>query len=485
MPDILAFDLGGSSLRLAIVADDGTFRGTVRQPLEFRFIGARGVEADPRDWWNAFLSCCTELERQGHDFTRIGAVAGCGFTRTQVFLDEGGAVIRPAIAFQDTRAAEVLEVVPPDATAGVRDAIAGLGPFDPLARLLWVKATQPEVWSRLRKIVEPKDYVNLMLTGIAVSDVISQAPMRRVLDPAPDLLVSLSIDHRIVPDARSPFDPLGLVREGLPTPLSDLAGTPVYCGSIDTWACVLGSGGMTPGVAYGISGTSDVSGVISAERRSAEGLLSVEWAPGLWQLGGPSQGAATRLQWAADLFDPGAAMEDALDRALVSGDPAPLVLPYLDGERTPWWDADLQGAILGLSSSHHAPDLMRGVAEGLNYLSREVLRRAEEAIGTPVDHVCFSGGLSASTALCQLKADVLDRVVVVPVNRETGLMGAARIVRQVWGLPDAAVADDSILYTPDPGRRCYHDNRFALFLSATEVMRPISHHLNPAHSPFP
>lgn len=475
MSQTLAFDLGGSSLKLAIVAADGAFLGQVRIPLQIRNDSDHHYEVDPLVWWLAFQQGCAELAAKGHDFALIKAVAGCGFTRTQVFLDHTGASIRPAISFQDSRAADILNTIRAEIAVSGSTAMEKLGPFDPLARLLWLRHAEPHNWARLHKIIEPKDYLNLMLTGIAASDTISQTPMTRARSAGDgDILAVLGIDASILPDMQSPFALLGHVQTGLQYPLSEIEGAPVYCGSLDTWSCVLGSGGLEPGVGYSISGTSDVSGVMSSTRTEANGLLTVEWGPDLWQLGGPSQGAATRLQWAVDRFAPGTPMETALAQAFASDDPAPLFLPYLDGERTPWWDSDLQGAFLGLSAAHTGSDFLRGVAEGINYLSREVLVRAEEATGTPVTHICFSGGLANSSLLCQLKADVLNRTVVVPNNPETGLVGAARLPRRT-GTSDTVEA--STIYKPDPARLRYHDDRFSIFQTATEAIKPLSHRM--------
>ena len=91
-------------------------------------------------------------------------------------------------------------------------------------------------------------------------------------------------------------------------------------------------------------------------------------------------------------------------------------------------------------------------------------------------HVCFSGGLSADAALCQLKADVLGRPVLVPSNSETGLLGAACVA-----LGPDRMAKSSLFpntrYMPDPSRIAYHDRRFALFRRAIETLSPLLHDL--------
>ena len=478
MPQHLAFDLGGSSLRLAIVGADGRLIALVRKPLDIRSADGIRFDVDPMDWWRAFVDGCAELARGGHDLVAISAIAGCGFTRTQVFLDRLGRVVRPAIPFQDSRSSNLLKDMAADGPETLRHAIKRLGPYDPLSRILWLKRSEPDNWSRVDKIIEPKDFLNLMLTGVVASDPISQSPTTRAISESQgDILAMLGIARDVLPETRSPFAEVGRVQAALPEPLSKLAGISVYCGSIDTWSCVLGSGALAPGMAYTISGTSDVSGVITDTAHRAEGLLTVEWGDGIWQLGGPSQGAATRLRWALDRFCPGVAMETALEAAVLQAGETPLFLPYLDGERTPWWDANLRGAFLGLSASHNGPDFIRAVAEGMNYLSREILSRAEQAIGVSVSHVCFSGGLASSPAICQLKADVLDRPVFVPSNSETGLMGAARIARSDGSGTLPAGQTEGIFYQPNPGRRQYHDDRFSVFQRASAVNADISYRM--------
>jgi len=478
MSQILAYDLGGSSLRLAIVDADGTFLGKVRKPLKMEQQGDR-AEADPDTWWTAFIEASAALQAMGHDLGNVTAVAGCGFTRTQVVLDADGNPIRPAIGFQDSRAAPMLETLAAD-PAKPLDHLAGpLGPFDPLARLLWLQKHEPENWARAARVMEPKDYLNFRLTGVAAMDTISRTPMARVLGDRPaERLQALGIDPAILPGTLSPFDALGDVRARLPAPLDRLAGATVYCGSLDTWTGVLGSGALIPGAGYSISGTSDVFGVISDRRCTAEGLLTVEWGPDLWQLGGPSQGAASRLDWAMTRFHPDEATDTALTRALAATAPAPLFLPYLDGERVPYWDASLRGAFLGIGTGDDNDAFLRGVAEGMTYLSREILHRAETATGTRISHVSFSGGLSGHEGLCQLKADVLNRPVLVPRNVETGLQGASRLPLG----PDAARTTlppgASRIYHPTPSRQAYHDTRFQAFRSATGALQTLMHQIS-------
>lgn len=487
---VLAYDLGGSSLRVAVVSRQGDIEKMVRLPLEISRSTEGEFEVDPAIWWQAFQEACGQLQQQGADLGRVEAIAGCGFTRTQVPIDAQGHVVHPAITFQDSRGAGALERFLGRVSPEVSRRLPNLNPYHPIARMLWLQAEKPDVWAKVKMVIEPKDYLNLQLTGQACSDRISQnmlAEFFAALEGDRDTLDALAIAPALCPEKRSPFSQVGVVREGLPEALAMLAGKPVLCGSTDTWGCVLGSGGLNPGAGYGISGTSDVFGVITETQFKSDGLISVQWGPRQWQLGGPTQGAASRLQWAADRFCKGQSIEDMIEWAFESDRTPPLFLPYLDGERTPFWDADLRGAFVGLDGAHEPRDFVRAVAEGINFLARIILERAESAAGRPVDHLCLSGGLANNTILCQLKADILGRPIFVPQASESGLIGAASLAcsdsGQISEITQRIMAK-GIWYTPDAALQDIYDERFEIFKEAGDALESISHRISRSKAPL-
>jgi len=477
---LLAYDLGGSSLRVAIVSIDEGVIASTRLPMSLPGGYGGEYEADPNTWWSGFVAGCRALARDGADLSAVEAIAGCGFTRTQVPVDQGGAIVHPAITFQDSRGTQALNDYLDRAAPDLRDRCNALSPFHPIARLLWLQSRKPEVWAKVGYVLEPKDYINFRLTGQVGSDHVSQHALRSFFDVVSSDTIScaaLGFDDCIAPKSVSPFDEIGQVQAYLPEDLKGLVGKPVYCGSTDTWVSVLGCGALTPGAAYCISGTSDVSGILTAQPHYSDGLLTVRWGPELWQLGGPSQGAATRLIWAVDRFAPGQDVVAALNTSFASAGKPPIFLPFLEGERTPYWDNDMRGAFLGLDHTHTNPDFVRAVAEGINFLSREILQCAETAIGSPAPHICFAGGLSNNPLLCQLKADVTNRPVFVSQHKESGLMGLAYLPchssADLTAIA-AAITQSGSWYPPDASRRDEMDARFAAFTQATHALRPIT-----------
>ena len=402
-----------------------------------------------------------------------------------MFLDGEGRVLRPAITFRDSRAVaeaeDLLGRVPADWPER-----AQLNAFHPAARLAWLAAREPGVLARLHAVLDPKDYLNFHLTGRMATDTVSGARLRAALAPWPgggSLGVMIGLPPAVASMAfLPPTGTLGTVRPGLPGALAGLAGQPVFAGTNDTWAAVAGLGAMRPGLAYNISGTTEVFGALGTEAVEAPGLLSVDWGPGLQQIGGPSQSGADSVPWLLRLLAEGneGSAADALERLLAGPrDASPvLFLPFLQGERVPYWDPDLRGAWLGLNRRHGAPDLAWAVLEGVAFLNRTVLDRAEAALGHPVREIRLGGGGAASEAWCRIKADVTDRPVVVGEAAEPGLLGCAMLAWVGMGMfPDLAAAQHALArparrYDPVPARRDAYAPLHAAWTTAVAALRP-------------
>jgi xylulokinase len=240
---------------------------------------------------------------------------------------------------------------------------------------------------------------------------------------------------------------------------------------------------MQPGCAYNISGTTEVFGVISEEASSATGLMSVDWG-GVHQLGGPGQNGADTVGWLVALLGEGstASVGTAID-GLLRGprDPQPLLfLPYLQGERTPFWDADLRGAFIGLNRNHRGIDLAWAVLEGIAFLNRIVLERAESALGRPVTEIRFGGGASSNPVWRQIKADICERPVLVGESTEPGVLGAAAVAWTGLGhFPTLEAAQQALVriahrHEPDATRATLYRPLFDLFRQSHEALAPTS-----------
>lgn len=489
MSVVLTGDIGATSLRAALVDRAGRFVASRRRAAPAETVDGVRHELDAAAWWTAFAELAAELAAEAPaEFDAVEAVGICGVTRTQVIVDGAGRPLRKAITWRDTRAEP--EMAPLLACLPAAHPERGrVNAFHPVARLAWVARHEPGVLEAAAAVIEPKDYINLRLTGRIATDPVSSARLLASAESlgGTNLLSAGGINPRIVPQHHAPTACVGTVMAGHDGALGRLQGRPVFCLANDTWAAVLGMGALRPGYAYNISGTTEVIGAVSAKAAEAEGLMSVDWGEGLHHLGGPSQNGADTVAWMLQLVGKAASeIGDATAQLLAEPrDPQPILfLPYLQGERTPHWDAALRGAALGLNRHHGATDFAWATLEGIAFLNRLVLERAEAALGGPVGEIRFGGGGAANETWCQIKADVCERPVVVGVASEPGLLGCA--IAAQFGLgrhASLAMAQEKLVaiarrYAPRPEHGAIYRQLYALYRDAEVALRPLSHALS-------
>jgi xylulokinase len=477
----LAADLGGSSVKAALVAQTGEIVAQAALP-------APTPDADdlitPCDWWRTFREAALILKRENASaFARVAAIAVTGVTRTPVVLDANGDALIGAMSARDARAQEIAERTKIDPQTCPE--AAHYDAFHPAARLKWISEHAPDVIARAAVVVDPKDFVTAQLTGRVVGDHIALARLiaSGFSMDGPSLLSRLGLPETLVPRTVGIGRVIAPVRHDAGEPFDALAGRPVVMASHDTLCGVLGLGALTRGRAYNISGTTETFGVLSARAAQAEGLLAVRWADDLHQLGGPGQNGADALTWLGGLV--GADAPSAITQALAQPrHPAPLIfLPYLSGERVPFWDADLRAAFLGLSRAHHRGDLAWALLEGIAFLNATVLRRAEAAAGITVDEVRFGGGGARIAAWAQIKADILARPVVTVTTEEPGVFGAALMAFIGLGIfttfPEAQqlMVRTAQRFSPRPEQRDFYAALGLLFDAAHDAVQPISQRL--------
>lgn len=485
MSVVLACDLGGTSFRAALVDETGATlaESVIAGPTPIDRLG--WSEIDATLWWSILVEAAGRLAESAPDlFGEVEGIAICGVTRTQVFIARDGRQLRPAMTWKDTRS---------DAAAtrlrerlGDHPEAQRINAFHPLARLAWLREAEEATFRSLACVLEPKDYLNFRLTGRQAGDPVSMARLLACSEIANgrDALGAVDLTAAILPQAIEPQERVGTVRPGLPAPLDRLAGVPVFCCSSDTWVAVAGLGALRAGHAYNISGTTEVLGVVGERPAEAEGLLTVDWR-GVWQLGGPSQNGADTVAWLLALIgradDP--AGVGATMASLLAGrrEAQPLLfLPYLQGERVPYWNPALRGAFVGLNRRHGATDLAYAVLEGVAFLNRIVLERAEAALGHRATEIRFGGGAASNPLWSQIKADVCGRPVLVGTAKEPGVLGAAIVAWTGLGrFASLEEAQERIVtvarrFEPDPARRAAYDALFPLYRRAEAALAPVS-----------
>jgi xylulokinase len=160
-----------------------------------------------------------------------------------------------------------------------------------------------------------------------------------------------------------------------------------------------------------------------------------------------------------------------------------LFLPYLQGERVPYWDPNLRGAFLGLNRHHGAADLAWAVLEGVAFLNRVVLDRAEAGLGQQVSEIRLGGGAATNPVWCQVKADICGRPIAIGTSQQPGILGAAILGWTALGrFPSLGAAQETLVsvaarYAPDAARSAWYDDLYRVFQRGEAALIPVAHDL--------
>ena len=276
-----------------------------------------------------------------------------------------------------------------------------------------------------------------------------------------------------LPALADPLSVAGVVQAGMP-----FAGTPVVLGMMDAWASLLGLGVVRQGQAMLLSGTSEVTGLISATVTAEAGVVTFPPWAGITLHAGPTQAGGASLDWLARLLGQSAG-DLAQGEAEITAS-TPLFLPHLQGERAPFWDAALRGTFAGLTGATGPAELTAAVMEGVAFSARLALESLERSGAVQPDTVRLGGGGAASDRWCQIRADALKVPLERVAGKDPAAMGAAVMAGVGSGaLPDLATAAERLVrvertFTPNPAKAQLADRRFALWRDLITQTRSIN-----------
>lgn len=432
----LGLDFGTSSVKSLLVDDAQSVIGSATQPLTVQRPAPGHSEQDPEAWWNAMLAVMDMLAK-AHP-AAMAAIRGIGLSGQQhgaVLLDETGAVLRPAILWNDVRAAAEcveFETAFPDLRR-VTGNIAVPGFTAP--KLLWVRKHEPAAFARLRTVLLPKAWIRYRLTGEMIEDM-SDASGTLWLDVAARdwsdaALAATGLSRRAMPRLIEGNAQAGALRPELAARWGMARSVLLAGGAGDNAAGAVGLGAVRPGDAFVSLGTSGVVFATTARFQpytQAAVHAFCHAIPRTWhQMGVTLSAAACLAWWATVTGQPEAALLTEMPEP-VTPSPA-LFLPYLGGERTPHNDGSLRAAFAGLSYGTDRTLLTQAVLEGVAFSLRDCMD-ALTASGTRIIAADVIGGGARSAAWVKIIASVLD----IPLRRlvageQGGAFGASRLAR--------------------------------------------------------
>ena len=435
----LGLDLGTSALKALLLADDHRIVGTAGAALDVSRPQPLWSEQHPDQWAEALDAVMATLRAQHPEaLAQVRAIGLSGQMHGAVLLDAEGAVLRPAILWNDGRSAAECEALTRAVPALAQIAGNLAMPGFTAPKLLWVRAHEPDIFARVERVLLPKDWLRLQLSGEAVSDM-SDASGTLWLDVgrrdwSDELLAATGLTRAHMPRlvegsaVSAMLEPGLAARWGVGT--AHGRGVAIAGGGGDNAASAVGMGIVAPGQGFVSLGTSGVI-FIAGERFEPNPAQAVHAfchaLPGRWHQMSVMLSAASALSWAVGAF--GFADEAALLAAAATLDAgarrrAPLFLPYLSGERSPHNDANAQGVLFGLTQAHGPADIAYAVVEGVSLGLRDGL----DTLTRPAGALALVGGGARSAWWSQLLADILEVPLTLGEGGEAGgALGAARL----------------------------------------------------------
>ncbi|MCB9705121.1 MAG: xylulose kinase [Myxococcales bacterium] len=517
---VLAIDLGTSGPKVALVDLNGAVIGSEIEPVELLLSPGGGAEQRPDDWWRAIVTASRRLLGRGLcDAGRIVAVVCTSQWSGTVAVDAEGRPLHNAIIWMDSRGAQQIRALVggwPSVDGynllklsrwlRLTGGIPGLSGKDPVAHILWLRDNHPEVYERAHQFLEPKDYLNLRLTGrfaasydsIALHWVTDNRDLKAVRYD--DGLLALSgLDRRKLPELKEAVDVLGPITPQAAAELGVGEHVQVVMGTPDVHSAAIGSGAVADFEAHYYIGTSSwlTCHVPFKKTDIASNMASLPSAiPGRYFIANEQETSGACLSFLRDLFfaDDGLTgpppqglygRMDALASQVEAGSGGLLFLPWLNGERSPIDDHRLRGGFLNMSLRTTRAHMIRAVLEGVAYNGRWLLGAVEGFIGRPIESLRVIGGGANSALWCRILADVTGKTIhqvkhpIAANARGAAFLALVGLGYLTWDDVGQRV-EIAHTFAPEGEARAVYEALYGEFRAAHRQNRKLFHRLNHA-----
>jgi len=408
--------------------------------------------------------------------------------------DEEMKPVRPCIIWMDRRATAEHDWVMKNIGSERLFSITGNGsdPYFGFTKMLWIKNNEPDNWKKISMFVPPNAYVIYKLTGSVAIDYTSAGNLGGVFDMrykcwSRELMHEMGIPESMMPGTLvSPSDIVGELNDRSAEELGLVPGIPVVAGAIDCLTATLSAGVLEPGQHVAVIGTSINWGLVHEKFPTDPKLVTMPYIKDpktkLYTYGGASTAGALP-RWFRDNFAARSTYFklDQEAEGIGPGSDGLLVLPYFMGERTPIWDTDARGTIMGLTLRHSRAHIYKAVLESVAYALRHIIETSGVQLEDGSECVIV-GGATKSKLWKQIFADVTGLPIVCPRGSIEAPLGDALMAGVSTGvLKDYSVIknwidfDDRIM--PDKERHNIYSEYFEqykeLYLSLSQNMKKL------------
>jgi xylulokinase len=406
-------------------------------------------------------------------------------------LDAAGLPIRPAMLWLDVRAGDQVNRF---GTKRIHELTGKpANPTPAFYKLLWIKENEPETLERTTHIVDVHAYLVHELTGQWKTSVASADPLGLIdLESgkySAEILQIIGLDESLLPELVEPGDLIGLLSDKAAKTLGLPEGLQIFSGAGDGQSAGLGAGIVGSGLAYLNVGSGLISGFFSDKYSPSTAYRAMAGTiPGTYNyelfVGAGTLMVAWFMKTFADNQElPGGLSKEVFwERQALDVEPGAeglFVLPYWNGQLTPYWDHNARGVMMGFTGAHTSAHVYRAMLEGVAFELRLCLEEAEPKLSKRIEKFIAMGGGTRSPLWCQIFADVLNRPIALAGSDEATALGSGILAAVGSGLHNdlssavAAMTTTRQVYEPNPAGVADYENLYQTYKTIYPALKPV------------
>ncbi len=491
MKTLLGIDYGTGGCKVTVLDYSGNLVGETSVEYKTYHDHPGWSEQEPAHWYSALCEALKKLAATRVDLKSISAAALDGSTHNAVLLDGEMNPIRRTIMWTDQRStAECAQLKAEHADKIFKTAYQMPAPTWTLPQMMWLKNNEPEVLEKTEHILFVKDYVRYLLTGHAATDHI-EAQGTLFFDMArqdwSDELVAMSgLKRSALPGFIKPTDVAGCVTAKAAAETGLPEGMPVVCGSSDSAVEDYGAGAIEPGdLIIKLATAGNVNSMTAEANPNPATLTYSHIVPGMWYSVSATNAAALCQRWMRDTFLKNEVHEGKNLYAVMNEEAAQSPIgsngvffhPYLQGERSPYWDANLRASFTGVSIGTTRGDFLRALLEGVAFSLKDCYGTLQE-MKLPVKRIFLIGGGARSELWSEIVCNVFNCSVAVPSPGDASFGTALLAGVGIGVYPDVKSAVKTCLKVdrtidPDPDKAAVYEKLFVTYKKIHDALAPV------------
>lgn len=495
----LGVDFGGGAGKGTLLAETGEVVTTATREYNTYCPHNGWTEIEPDEYYGAFVQIVHEiLEKTGIHPDAIEALALSSASMIAACLDDQDRPVRRAIHWNDSRSTVEAEFLRQYYNDPIYEKTHNcISTARTISHLLWVRANEPENFSRIRKVMFMKDYVRYRLTGAFVTDYIDAMGSQLMDVPAntwcEDFVKLVGLPMSALPEIINPTDVVGHITEEAARETGLSRKTKVVCGTTDTVMEVYANGAIRQGQVTLKLATAGRICVVTDKNLYNPRLLNYKHVvPGLWYPGTATKTCAASYRWYRDslcadevaraeaLGKDAYVLMDEMAATVAPGSENLFFHPYLQGEATPHFDDFLKASFVGASTFHKKEHFTRALLEGVAYSLKDSLNVLLD-YGVECSEAVILGGGAKSPLWRQIVADVLGLQLTRTKNSDSSLGTAmmAGVAAGIYSSFEDSVArcvkkSDGVT-KPDPDSAAFYAKQFKIYQQIHDALAPVYH----------